>query len=115
MSEHYEDIVHNGVVVGQRLVTDAPPVPLTDIQRADLLARLTPTELHAWRRACQRALDTNSPAAADRNALYAWARWESMNGVVDMSGEDIQGLKGVWVALGMTQARADELLAPITT
>lgn len=75
---------------------------------------MTPIEFHAWQRAAQRALATNSPAVADRNALYAWSRWESMQGTVDMASSDIQGLKGVWVALGMTQARADELLAPLS-
>lgn len=84
------------------------------VQRADLLKRMTPAEFHAWQRAAQRALDTNTPVVADRNALYAWSRWESMNGVVDLTSSDMQGLKGVWVALGMTQARADELLTPLT-
>lgn len=90
------------------------PVPINDVQRAALLKRMTPTELHAWVRAAQRAQSTNSPVVADRNALYAWVRWESMDGVVDLTSDDIQGLKSVWVALGMTQARANELLTPLT-
>lgn len=90
------------------------PVPVNAIQRAALLKRMTPVELHAWIRAGQRAQATNTPVDADRNALYAWVRWQSMDGVVDLSSDDIQGLKSVWMALGMTQARANELLTPLT-
>lgn len=91
------------------------PMPINAIQRAALLKRMTPIELHAWIRAAQRAQATNTPADADRNALYAWVRWESMDGVVDLTSDDIQGLKSVWMALGMTQARADALLTPIVS
>lgn len=90
-----------------------PPVLVTQIERAGLLARMTPAEVHAWHRAMTRATATNTPVVADRNALYAWLRWESMRGDVDMASSDIQGLKSVWVALGMTQTRADALLAPL--
>lgn len=91
------------------------PVPVNAIQRAALLKRMTPVELHGWLRAAQRAQATNTPVDADRNALYAWVRWQSMDGIVDLSSDDIQGLKSVWVALGMTQARADALLTPLVS
>lgn len=113
MAEHYEDIIYNGKVVGHALVSDAPPSPVTAIERAGLLARMTPTELHGWRRAAQRALETNTPVAADRNAMYAWLRWESMQGTVDLTSDDIRALGGVWVALGMTTERAEEILTPL--
>lgn len=90
-----------------------PPVMVTDIARADLLGRMTAIELHTWRRAAQRAMDTNAPVAADRNALYAWMRWDTMQGTVNLESADIQALGAVWVALGMTQARATELLTPL--
>lgn len=89
------------------------PVAVTNVQRAALLARMTPIELHAWQRAAQRAMDTNTPVVADRNALYAWLRWESMQGTVDLTSADIIGLAQVWMALGMTQARAEEILTPL--
>lgn len=92
-----------------------PPITTNSIQRAALLKRMTPVELHAWIRAGQRAQATNTPVDADRNALYAWVRWQSMDGIVDLSSDDIQGLKSVWMALGMTQARADALLTPMVS
>lgn len=113
MAERYEDIIHNGRVVGRRLVSDAAPAPVTAIQRAQLLGRMTPVELHRWYRAAQRAAATNSPTVADRNALYAWLRWEQMDGTVDLSDADVRGLASVWIALGMTPERAEELLAPL--
>lgn len=115
MAEYYENIIINGKVVGQVLVSDAPPVPIevTQIERANLLARMTPVEIHGWIRAAKRAEATNTPVVADRNALYAWTRWQAMNGDVDMAGDDIKGLAQVWIALGMTQARAIELLTPM--
>lgn len=95
----------------------APPAPpaieVTQIERAGLLARMTPVEVHGWIRAAQRAQATNTPVVADRNALYAWYRWESMNGVVDMASDDIKRLAQVWMSLGMTQARAAEILTPL--
>lgn len=110
--ERYEDIIHNGKVVGRRLVSEAGPVTVTDVQRADLLARMTPVEVHGWVRAAERARNTNTPTLADRNALYAWVRWESMRGDVDLTSDDIKGLAQVWIALGMTPARAEEILRP---
>lgn len=96
--------------------TFLPPAPTvttaSTIRKHLLLKRMTPAEVHAWFRAFQRASATNTPVAADRNALYAWLRWDEMDGEVDMSSADIQGLKTVWVALGMAQARADAILAP---
>lgn len=89
------------------------PQPQITLQRAILLARMTATEIHAWIRAVKRAEATNTPTAADRNALYAWYRWDAMGNDVDLTGDDMQGLKSVWVALGMTQARADEILTPV--
>lgn len=93
-----------------------PPAPImvTDVSRADLLGRMTPVELHAWRRAAQRAMNTDSPVAADRNALYAWMRWDTMSGTVNLDNDDIKGLRNVWIALGMTPARATEILTPLT-
>lgn len=97
--------------------TFTPPLPtivtLSEVQRADLLARMTPVEVHGWVRAAERARNTNTPTLADRNALYAWVRWESMRGDVDLTSDDIRGLAQVWIALGMTQARAEEILAPL--
>jgi hypothetical protein len=95
------------------IITIPPSLNITEIQRADLLARMTPVEVHGWVRAAQRAKNTNTPAVADRNALYAWVRWESMRGDVDLTSDDIRGLAQVWIALGMTQARAEEILAPL--
>lgn len=98
-------------------VTFSPPVPtpvtLTQIERTQLLARMTPVELHGWYRAAQRAANSNTPTDADRNALYAWLRWEAMHNDVDLSSSDIIGLGNVWIALGMSQARATELLSPL--
>lgn len=84
------------------------------ISRAALLARMTPAEVHNWRRAAQRALDAQptSVVAADRNALYAWTRFEAFDQFMELRGNDLQGLKSVWMALGMSSARADELLTP---
>lgn len=103
--------LYNGVTFTAPL--PPPPVAVTEIERANLLARLTPVELHAWIRAANRAGATNSPVVADRNALYAWTRWQAMNGNVDMASADIKGLANVWIALGMTPARAAELLVPL--
>jgi hypothetical protein len=112
MAEHYQDIIgRGGNVVGQRLVSDAA-LTTSGIRKHLLLKRMTPAEAHAWYRAFQRAANTNTPVVADRNALFAWLRWAEMDGEVDMSSEDIQGLKSVWVAMGMTQARADAILVP---
>lgn len=72
------------------------PVEVTAIERSALLARMTPQELHAWR------------------PLYAWLRWEALEQTVDLTSADIRGLKNVWMALGMTAARAEELLAPLS-
>lgn len=91
----------------------APPVEVTAIERSDLLARMTPVEVHGWIRAAQRAQATNTPNVADRNALYAWTRWQALPGTVDLTSADILGLANVWVALGMAPARAQELLTPL--
>ena len=85
---------------------------ITGTQRVTIIGRLTPVEMHAWHRAMSRATATNTPVVADRNALYAWVKWEAMPKDVDLNDSDIQGLKSVWMALGMTQARADAILAP---
>lgn len=99
---------------GTTFTRPAPIVVTEDeIERAGLLARMTPLEVHVWYRAAQRAGNTNTPTVTDRNALYAWLRWESMRGEVDLSSEDVRGLASVWIALGMTQARAAELLQPL--
>lgn len=113
MTERYEDIIVNGEVVGQRLVADRVPVQVTQLERTQLLARMTPVEVHGWIRATQRALATNTPTVADRDALYAWTRWQAMQDSVDLTSADIVGLAQIWIALGMTPARAQELLAPL--
>lgn len=84
-----------------------------EIVRYGLIARMTPVEFHAWVRAAERARSTDAPVAADRNALFAWERWNAMPMSVDLTSSDIQGLKGVWMALGMTEERATELLTPL--
>lgn len=102
---------------GQTFTAPPPVIPpqvlITDIQQAQLLARMTPIELHGWYRAFQRAAATNSPTATDRNAMYAWLRWENMDGKVSLTDDEIIGLAQVWIALGMTQQRAEEILTPL--
>ena len=92
---------------------EPPRIEVTQIERAALLERMTPAEVHGWIRAAQRAQASNTPVAVDRNALYSWVRWQAMQGAVDMASDDIKGLAQVWIALGMTQARAVELLRPL--
>ena len=95
-----------------QLAGEFVPTTSNNVTRASLLSRLTPAELHAWYRASERARLTNTPVVADRNALYAQVRFEALPMTVDLTSADITGLKSVWVALGMTQARADALLTP---
>lgn len=96
----------------------APPPPAPVLQtftaRADIYSRLTNIEVHLWRRAVVRAEATDNPQAKDRDALYAWYRFNALPDRVDLTSAEITGLKAVWMALGMTAARADAVLAPVT-
>lgn len=91
-----------------------PPPPQTVVARSVIYARMTAVEIHAWRRAVVRAEATNSPVAADRDALYAWYRFNALpDDAVDLTKSEVTGLKAIWMALGMTAARADAILAPV--
>lgn len=97
-------------------VAPAPPAPSpqTVVARSAIYARMSAAEIHAWRRAVVRAEATNSPTAADRDACYAWHRFNALpDDAVDLTKSEVTGLKAIWMALGMTAARADVILAPV--
>lgn len=100
----------------------ARPVAATTsvIAKVELLKRMTPAEYHLWARAAQVAADTNqsgtaTPPVANRNALFALAQFNAMPEFVDMASANLQGLKNVWIGVGITSARADAILAPYTS
>lgn len=97
-------------------VAPAPPAPApqTVVARSAIYERMSAAEIHAWRRAVVRAEATNTPAAADRNACYAWHRFNALpDDAVDLTKSEVTGLKAIWMALGMSAARADVILAPV--
>lgn len=103
MTEAYEDIVHNGVVVGQRLVSTPEPVPNYLIAREDLVARFTPEQWFAGRQA----------AKTDALLCYAldsfWARPE-----IRLDHANTIGAIERMVALGiMTAEEGAAKLAPV--
>lgn len=70
MTEYYEDILHNGVVIGQRLVSipDAPTIEAVPLARADFIRRFTPQQWY----------DSEQAAKTDADLCYAFALFKSL-------------------------------------
>ena len=101
MTEHYEDIIHQGRVVGRRLVVDAVPdvvVVQTRIARDDFIERFTPREWLAGQKLAQ----------TDANLAMALAiLMGKPDGMVDPSSQRVARALGIMVQLGvLTPARA---------
>jgi len=104
----------NGQVVARVLYRPVQPVPLTRAYLATVLRRMTPSELHLWRRAVVRAEATNSPTTADRQLCYAWHLLMMQPDPVQVTAGDLQQLGTWWVQYNVVSsaARAQEILAP---
>lgn len=87
--------------------------PRIETLREQVIDRMTAVEMHTWRRAVARAEATNSPTVNDRNALTAWYKFFLPQTTAQLSDDDVAKLKAVWIAHGMSDTRADALLAPV--
>jgi len=103
MAEHYEDIIHQGRVVGRRLVVDEVPdvVVQTRIARDDFIERFTPQEWLAGQKLAQ----------TDANLSMALALLMGKpDGMVDLASPRVAQALGYMAQIGvLTPARADAI------
>lgn len=104
--------------IGPGQYTPPPDVEvnLTRSSRADILDRLTPAELHAWRRAVVRAEATNTPTSSDRALMKAWWLLTSFGDEVTVTHARVRALRELLVSSGVLASleRADAVLAGTT-
>ena len=103
MAEHYEDIIHNGRVIGRRLVVDEVPdvAVQTRIARDDFIERFTPREWLAGQKLAQ----------TDANLAMALALLMGKpDGMVDLASPRVAQALGYMAQIGvLTPARADAI------
>lgn len=105
MAEYYEDIIHNGKVVGRRLVSDAPVIeqPVTTMTKLTFMRRFSAQELIALREAAK-----TDPILDDAQRLLDWAQ------EVDVADPDTQRLVGYLAQIGIIEPEdVVRILAPL--
>ena len=105
MAECYEDIIHQGRIIGRKLVVDpVPETPPTTIDRDDFIERFTPDEWVLGQRAAQ-----VDPILAQALTLLM----AKSDGKVNLASPRMPPVFEKMVTLGvLTQERSRQILTP---